>query len=427
MATVTLIPKKLAGEVRVPPSKSIAHRAVICAGLAQGQSTIRQIAYSDDIRATIGGMTALGMSADSREEDGLSLLTVRGGLSDGEKTIDCGESGSTLRFLIPLALVRAGKTVFTGHGKLGERPLLDYYRIFDRQGISYHTADGRLPLTVDGRLSAGDYQLSGQTSSQFVSGLLFALPLLPGDSRIEITTSLESRGYVDLTLDVMGQFGVQVEREGDQLYRIPGGQHYQPTDYTVESDFSQAAFWLVSGCLGSDLRCLGLQADSLQGDKAILEIITAMGGRIRWDGPGLRAFPGKTRGVTVDVSQCPDLVPILAVLASLSQGRTRIVNAARLRLKESDRLAAMATELGKIGADIREEGDGLVIHGRELLLGGQADSWNDHRIAMALAIAAQCCREPLTLSGSESVSKSYPNFWADYQALGGEIHGSHMG
>lgn len=427
MDTVTIIPRQLKGTIQVPPSKSIAHRAVICAGLADGQSTIRQIAFSDDIQATMAGMSALGVSITKADQDGEAILQISGGLIDGDKVIDCGESGSTLRFLIPLALIKNGQTTFQGRGKLGERPLLDYYQIFDQQGIGYTTVGGRLPLQVQGRLQAGTIQISGQTSSQFVSGLLFALPLLPGDSQIQITTELESKGYVDLTMDVLAKFGVKIIKAGERLFQIPGGQRYRPTDFTVEADYSQAAFWLVAGILGADLACRGLNQDSLQGDKVILSIIERMDGKIVANDQTIQALPGKTRGVEVDVSQCPDLVPILAVMAAFSEGQTRIINGARLRLKESDRLAAMAGELTKIGAIIKEEKDGLVIEGQSSLAGGRVESWNDHRIAMALAIAGMRCREPLVIAGSEAVNKSYPNFWADYGALGGEIHGRNLG
>jgi len=422
---VTIRPSKLKGSVRVPSSKSISHRAVICAGLSQGTSTIGNINFSQDIDATIGAMKSLGVQA----EKGARSLVIRGAGKPEvlEEDIDCFESGSTLRFLIPVAALTGKKVVFSGRGELVNRPLGPYYSIFDEKGVKYSTEGGRLPLTVEGRLTPGEFRIRGDVSSQFISGLLFALPLLDGDSKILITSELESKGYVDLTVDMLKRFSVDVENLGYREFRIKGNQLYKAVDCSVEGDFSQAAFWLVAGTLGADIECLGLNLASLQGDKAILEIIQRMGGRIELGADSARAVPSKTRGITLDASECPDLVPVVTVLAALSEGTTEIVNASRLRIKECDRLKAICTELNRIGADIEEQEDGLVIRGKSSLKGGTAHSWGDHRIAMALAVASTRCSEPVVIEDSSSVRKSYPEFWNHFRMLGGMLDERNMG
>ena len=251
--------------------------------------------------------------------------------------------------------------IFHGEGRLLQRPLTPYLRIFRDQGLSIdREGEG---LLVKGRLSPSTYRLEGDISSQFVTGLLFALPLLEGDSIIRLTSPLESKGYVDLTLEVLDAYSIQVDGSEDGGFYVGGGQTYQAKDYTIEGDYSQAAFWLAAGLLGAPIRCTRLRRDSKQGDAVILGILRRMGGIIVLDSQGMVAYPSTTRGVDVDVSQCPDLVPILAVLAALSQGRTRILRAKRLRLKESDRLRATARELNRMGAKVEEREDGLLIEG----------------------------------------------------------------
>lgn len=425
MDKVTIRPSKLKGSVRVPSSKSISHRAVICAGLSQGTSRIRNINFSQDIDATIGAMKSLGVQA---EKGDLSLVIRGAGKPEVlEENIDCFESGSTLRFLIPVAALTGKKVVFSGRGELVNRPLGPYYSIFDEKGVKYSTEGGRLPLTVEGRLTPGEYRIRGDVSSQFISGLLFALPLLDGDSKIIITSELESKGYVDLTVDMLKRFSVDVDNLGYREFRIKGNQIYKAVDCSVEGDFSQAAFWLVAGTLGADIECLGLNLASLQGDKAILEIIQSMGGRIELGADSAKAVPSKTRGIILDASECPDLVPVVTVLAALSEGTTEIVNASRLRIKECDRLKAICTELNRIGADIEEKDDGLVIRGKSRLMGGTAHSWGDHRIAMSLAVASTRCSEPVVIEGSSSVRKSYPEFWNHFRMLGGMLDERNMG
>lgn len=423
MKNIQISPSTLNGEVNIPPSKSISHRAIIAAGLSEGKSYLSNIILSDDIIATIEGMRSFGISIELKKQNDKTYNVVvnsNGKLKPINNEIDCKESGSTLRFLIPISRLINDKIVFTGSGKLVERPLDIYYKIFNEQGISYSNDQGKLPLTVSGALQAGNFNIRGDISSQFVSGLLFTLPLLNGDSRITITKSLESKGYVDLTMDILKKFSINVENHNYEKLVIKGNQRYTPMEYRVEGDYSQGAFWIVAGLLGGKIISKDLNIDSLQGDKAIIHIVKDMGGNISIDQNTISAKKSTTNGIIIDGSECPDLVPILASLGSLSIGTTRIINAERLRIKESDRLKAMATELEKLGADIKETEDGLLIHGKEYLDGGLVDSWNDHRIAMALAIASIRCKNTVTITNSHVVNKSYPGFWQDFIKLGGK-------
>lgn len=412
-------PVNLSGNITVPPSKSDCHRAVICAGLSEGVSEIENITFSEDIEATCQAMKHLGINI-VKFKDGL-IVKGKNKLSAKESSIHCCQSGSTLRFLIPLAATLGEEVTFEGEGKLVERPLKPYYDIFNSQKLQYKNQDGKLPLTVNGVLKSGEYKVKGNISSQFISGLLFALPLLEGDSKIVITTELESKPYVDMTLDMLNKFSIKIENNNYKEFIIKGNQKYKSCNHRVEGDFSQAAFLLTIGILGEGIKCRGLNVKSLQGDKAILDILRSMGAQIIEDEEEIEVLPSKTQGTVIDASQCPDLVPVLAALASVSEGNTEIVNAARLRIKESDRLAAISSELNKIGADVEEKEDGLTIRGKDKLRGGETYSWNDHRIAMALASISSKCTEPLIIKDSNCVKKSYPEFWQHFRKLGGNI------
>ena len=382
-----ITPGPLEGTVTPPPSKSQAHRAIL-AQLLAGGGTVSNLAVSQDIEATRRCAAAL-----KTEGDGLPLL-------------DCGESGSTLRFLIPIALALRGGGIFTGRGRLMERPQKPYFDIFDEKGISYEQKDG--VLTVRGHLEPGEYRLPGNVSSQFVTGLLYALPLLDGDSEIVLTSPLESRGYVDMTLEVLRDFGVTVENQNYERFLVPGDQVFQARDFTIEADWSQAAFWMAAGLLGNPVLTVGLSDQSTQGDRVIDEHFASFA----W---------GTWRTVEIDVSDCPDLLPPLAVMAAFHDGATRLTNAARLRLKESDRLATVTKMLTALGGQVEEGPDWLAIPGTRFLKGGTVDGANDHRIVMAAAIAATRCTGPVTILGAEAVNKSYPTFWEEYKRLGGEF------
>lgn len=423
MRNIEIKPSPLYGEINIPPSKSMSHRAIICGGLSEGESVIDNIILSDDIIATIEAMKSFGIEIERSEvdENGICSLYIKGRdkLKLVNNEIDCKESGSTLRFLIPMAGLLGERIRYKGRGKLVERPLDTYYEIFREQGIYYENDNGKLPLTIEGHLKPGTFTVKGNISSQFISGLLFVLPLLQGDSKIIIRTDLESKGYVDLTLDMLKRFSIDIENNNYQEFHIKGNQKYRANNYRVEGDFSQAAFFIVAGILGEEMNCKGLNMGSLQGDRLILDIVREMGADINIVNDIVRVRKSKTRGITIDVSQCPDLVPIIAVLGSLSEGTTKIINGERLRIKESDRLKSISTELNKLGADVKELEDGLEIVGKENLQGGLVNSWNDHRIAMALAIASIKCKEPVIIENSGAVEKSYPSFWEDFEKVEG--------
>ncbi|MDE7243452.1 MAG: 3-phosphoshikimate 1-carboxyvinyltransferase, partial [Oscillospiraceae bacterium] len=363
---LTITPSRLSGTVTPPPSKSQAHRYLIAAGLAGDRSKVTNLAESQDVRATRWCMKALRTSGRRLPE------------------LNCFESGSTLRFLIPIALALRGGARFTGQGRLMERPQQPYFAMFEEKGIKYEQKNGF--LTVEGRLTPGVYSLRGDISSQFITGLLYALPLLNGDSEIHITTELESKGYVDMTLEAMNLFGVTAEWGDPWTLFVPGNQTYVPKDVQVEGDWSQAAFWFAAISLGNPLEVEGLQQLSSQGDRVIRDFFVQL------------SLPGDEE---IDVSNCPDLAPPLAAMASLRRGDTQIVNAGRLRMKESDRLSSITAVMNALGASLEERADSLTIHGRETLAGGcTVDCWNDHRIAMMTAIAATRCQRPVTLLGA---------------------------
>ena len=429
MKTVKIFPTKLKGTVVAPSSKSMGHREIICAGLAAGTSIIDNISMSKDIEATMRCLKAINVAVDEIPSmiEGRKALQISGTGHPmaAADSVDCGESGSTLRFFLPLGANLSCPLTFTGHGKLVSRPLQAYYDIFDEKFIQYFNDNGCLPVTVNGHLTPGTYKLPGDVSSQFVSGLLFALPLLNGDSIIEITSPLESSAYVDMTINCLAKFGVQIENERGlhRRYLVKGKQRYQAQDSQVEGDWSQAAFWTVGGSLGDGITCHGVNVNSLQGDQAVVDIMERMGAVIKQDANSVTVNGGATKATVIDAANCPDIIPVLTVLAAVSEGTTKIINAGRLRIKECDRLAAMSSELNKMGAQITEEPEGLTIVGKpQGLVGGvQVDAWNDHRIAMSLAIAAQKCAAPIILTGAESVAKSYPTFWEDYKSVGGLV------
>ena len=428
MKSLVIYPNSLKGEIVIPSSKSIGHREIICSGLASGKSIIDNISISKDIEATIEGLKNFGAKINEipskfQERCAFSIEGTDGKINLKNKIIDCKESGSTLRFLIPLGILSNEKIIFKGHGKLIERPLDPYFEIFNEKRIAYKTFNDKinLPLEICGNLKSGTYSLVGNISSQFISGLLFALPLCSGNSIIEITTKLESESYINLTLDVLKKYGIEIINENHKRYIIKGNQKYKNIETSVEGDYSQGAFWLVAGALSENIKSIGLNLNSSQGDKKIVDILKEMNANLKISENEIISMKSKTRGTIIDGSDCPDIIPILTVLASVSEGVTKIINSERLRYKECDRLTAIATELNKIGADIQELSDGLIINGKKSLKGGEVSCWNDHRIAMSLAIASIKCSEKLILRGTECVEKSYPEFWKDFVSLGGNI------
>lgn len=417
---MTIIPGKLSGKISVISSKSLSHRYIIAAGLADGTSEIDNVLDSEDLTATREALAALGVKFEENK--------VIGGVVKAQRqVIDAHESGSTLRFMIPIAMLQKEKIMFTGSGRLPKRTLDVYFDVFKQKNMPFwQMSDDFLPLEVQGLLKPGHYSIRGDVSSQFLTGLLFALPLLKRDSVIEITTPLESSGYVELTLDVLKRFGIHILSAGNYFY-IKGSQKYQPQKAMVEGDYSQAAFWMVAGLIGSEIELLSLNPVSKQGDYKIVDIIREMNGQITYNDLNRiwKISPSDTYGITIDLSQIPDLGPILMVLASLSSGTTTFIHAGRLRIKESDRLEAMYQTLVKFGVSVEIDGDTVKIIGQKTLKGNQEfDSYDDHRITMAIAIAAIRADGPITIVNPMCVKKSYPNFFEVYQKLGGMFHES---
>ena len=430
MADLKIYPSKLKGEVKIPPSKSMAHRAIICAALSDGLCIIENIDYSDDIIATIDAMNSLGAKI-VKHKDYIEVIGAYGSDEKPQETriIDCNESGSTLRFLVPISLLFKGSSKFIGRGNLGKRPLTTYYNIFERQGIEYSYEEGNLNLVINGELNPGTFEVEGNVSSQFITGLLFTLPLLKEDSKIIITTEMESKGYIDLTLRAMSDFGVEIINKNYREFIIKGNQKYNARNYRVEGDYSQAAFFLCADSLGNDVLCKDLDLNSLQGDKEVIDILERMNVVFNANDIGVKGTTnGELASTVIDGSQCPDIIPVLTSVAALTKGTTEIINAGRLRIKECDRLAAVTSELNKLGAKIIEKEDGLVVTGVEKLQGGvEVWSHKDHRIAMTLAIASTRCEEPIVIKDYECIAKSYPKFFEDFKALGGNVHEWNVG
>ena len=403
---VKIYPSKLIGTLNAPSSKSYSHRMIIAAALAGGISEISNVTGSDDIKVTAGAMEALGADVLA---DG-DVYTVRGIKTPAAKAdIDCGESGSTLRFIIPVAAALGTNATFRGHGKLPERPYTPYVREFSKKGISFEPQSG-LPMTISGRLTAGEYLLEGDVSSQFITGLMFALPLCEEDSVIKLTSPLQSKPYADMTIAALKNFGINIyetKLDGLPMYLIKGGQKYSPCRVSVEGDYSQAAFFFTANALGSEINVTNLDPDSVQGDKEILNIIASCGKEMN--------------PFTADAGNIPDLVPILAVLGSVTKGQSKIINGARLKIKESDRLVCVANALNAIGGKVTAGDDFLTMDHIDHFTGGEVDSCKDHRIVMAAAIAATASTAPVIIHGAENVNKSYPRFFDDFKSLGGQF------
>lgn len=415
---VTIKRAPLKGSIMIPPSKSLSHRAIIAASLAEGKSVISNVLFSKDIKATIDAMRACGATIEEHED---SLVIYGSNVKRVKNVINANESGSTIRFMIPIALVANEPIEFRGENHLVKRPLDTFFEIFDNQGIKYERGEDYLPLKVYSGLKSGVFKVRGDISSQFITGLLYALPLLDGDSKIEITTNLESKGYIDLTLDMLNKFGITIENKDYKEFIIKGNQKFTPYDYTIEGDFSQSAFFLVADCLGADIRLLAMNMDSHQGDKKILKDIEDFNAKIHYETQELYAEPTILKGATIDFSQSPDLGPALTVLAALSQGTSEFINAGRLRIKECDRITCMREELEKMGAKIEEHEDGMTIYGVNSLHGAVVDSHNDHRVAMSLAMASLKCDGEIKILNAGCVSKSYPNFFSVFEKLGGNV------
>lgn len=409
----------LAGAVTPPPSKSQAHRLLICAALGASPAKVACDSLNDDLRATMDSLNALGASiayADGAFD--VVPVTCRKG---GE--LPCGESGSTLRFLLPIVAALGAEATLTGKGKLPQRPMQPLCEALTAHGVQIieHCGDAHLPLTCKGQLTGGDYSLAGDISSQYFTGLLFALPLLSSPSTLNIIGELTSASYVGMTLDALRLSGVTVERHENGFY-IPAPQRYNlPARMRVEGDWSAAAFWLVAGVIGRNpVTVCGMNADSLQGDSYIIEHLRRMGGDIRIEGDKITAYPSQLHAAELDCVDTPDLVPILSVAAAAAQGTTLFTHVGRLRYKESDRLAAMQTLLHSFGISSQIGEDTYTVTGGDAVATEAVDSFGDHRIAMSAAVLSTVARGETIIKGAECVAKSYPLFFEDFAALGGK-------
>lgn len=429
---VTVSPGPRSGSVTIPASKSRAHRLLICAALSAGSHEIICRGISKDIRATADCLRTMG--TEIVFQDNPARFIMRRSLlnripESAECILPCGESGSTLRFLLPVVGALGLSAVFRMEGRLPERPMQPLIDVLAAHGMRIRQ-EGAL-LRCEGRLRPGVFSIPGNISSQYISGLLFALPLLPGDSDLKVTGAVESADYIAMTEEALRMAAFRFEKQGND-YRIPGGQAGElPASLAVESDWSSAAFFLCLGALSpAGVTVCGMNPDSVQGDRAILDLLSAFGARIRPDGQRIHVSRGPLKGQVIDASPIPDLVPVLSVVAAAAQGQTVIRHAERLRLKESDRLRTTAAMLSALGAEIRETEDGLIIGGASpkqadepCLTGGEVPSFSDHRIAMSAAVAASLCRAPVTVQDAQCTEKSFPGFWETLNHLacrGGE-------
>ena len=406
---------KLVGELSPPPSKSVLHRYIIASSLAKGISKIENISFSEDIIATIEAMKKLGAKIEQKD----NYLLIDG--SDTFKNlnenieIDCNESGSTLRFLFPLSIVKENKVLFKGRGKLFKRPMTPYFKNFEKFKIKHSYIDENAIL-LEGQLKAGIYEIDGNISSQFITGLLFSLPLLDGKSKIIINGKLESSNYIDISLECLSKFGIKIINNSYQEFIIEGNQSYKVGNYRTEADYSQAAFFLVANAIGSKIKINDLSENSLQGDKKIIDYISEID---NWNSKDT---------LVLDGSETPDIIPILSLKAAVSGKKIEIVNIERLRIKESDRLKATVEELSKLNFDLIEKKDSILINSRENFEVNKNEkaislsAHSDHRIAMMIAIAATCYDGEILLDNLDCVKKSYPNFWEVFLSLGGKIY-----
>ena len=419
---MTFFPAPLKGTVAAPASKSEAHRKMICAGLTKGATVLSGFMDSADMAATARCLKALGAKIGQSDD----CLTVTGYAKKPCKlpVLDCGESGSTLRFFVPIALAMTKGGVFRMHGRLGQRPMDVYRDLFVPRGVRWRMGvgcDGAAELTVKGELESGHYVMPGNVSSQFVSGLLFALPLLEEDSTLTVLSPVESADYIRMTIEALTQSGIIVEEIAPFSWRIPGNQQYLAKDGQLSGDYSQAAVLACAGALGHAVTITQLAKETTQGDRVVLAHLASIGANVVEDEVGLTVTADKLTGVDLDMSNCPDIAPILALTCQLAEGESRLNGCGRLRLKECDRLTATVEMLNLLGGNARAEGDTMVIQGVEALKGGVTlPDYNDHRMVMLGAIAASIAQEPVKVAGVQAVNKSWPEFINVYKALGGK-------
>lgn len=415
---VICTPAQVSGKIKAISSKSDAHRLLICGALSDCATKVHCNVMSKDIAATVECLKNMGADISVDGE----IITVTPNKFNVKAELDCGESGSTLRFLLPVVSALGIDATITGHGRLPERPISPLKEEMERMGVVFHNGS-KFPLHLTGKLQAGEYEILGNVSSQFITGLLFALPLLDGDSKIKLIPPVESRSYLNITLSALRKFGIEIIEE-ENLYIIKGNQKYiSPKEITVDGDWSNSSFFLCAGALNENgVTVEGLDINSPQGDKAILNVLRRMGADVQISGTEITVKKNKLNGITVDAADIPDAVPIISVVASVCEGETQIINAGRLRIKESDRIKAIVNMLASLGGKAEETADGLIIKGKESLIGGTADGCNDHRIVMSAAVLSNFCKSSVEITDAQAVEKSYPHFFNDFNRMGGNAN-----
>lgn len=416
---IRLKPCRFYGEVTAISSKSDAHRLLIASALSDRQTFIRCNARSADITATVNCLNSLG--ADIKFVDGgISVKPIKEKRKSA--VLDCNESGSTIRFLLPVAAALGTNTEFTGGGRLPERPLSPLREQMEAHGVVFSPINV-FPVKINGEMISGEFTIKGNISSQFITGLLFALPLLNGNSIINVIPPVESRPYIDMTLNTLKKFGITVTEKSNSFF-IPGGQKYaSPGTVESEGDWSNSAFFLTAGAVSGRVTVTGLDVSSVQGDKQILTILKEMGAEITVEQGSITVKKGDLHGINIDARNIPDLVPIISVAAAAANdGETVITGAERLKIKESDRLTAVYESFKALGVDISKTDDGLVINKTGIVSGGAVSGYNDHRMVMALSVLSAVSSGDIILRGAEAVNKSYPNFFEDFSSLGGSYN-----
>jgi 3-phosphoshikimate 1-carboxyvinyltransferase len=416
--TVNCTPSVLSGTIKSISSKSDAHRLLICAALAENKTKIYCNVMSKDIAATICCLKSMGTEISV---DG-DVITVIPKCFNIKADLDCNESGSTLRFLLPLVSALGIDATINGSGRLPQRPIYPLKEEMEKKGVIFHT-DNNFPLHLTGQLGAGEYEIQGNVSSQFITGLLMALPILNGDSRIKLIPPVESKSYLNITLSVLRKFGIEVE-EQENFYIIKGNQKYiSPNEITTDGDWSNSSFFLCAGALSEEgVTVTDLDINSPQGDKQILEVLKNMGADVQISGNEITVKKNNLKGITIDASDIPDIVPIISVVATACTGETRIINAQRLRIKESDRIKSVTRMINSVGGYAEETDDGMIIHGGKTLKGGKVNGYNDHRIVMSASILSILCENNVTITDSNAVEKSYPDFWKCFNKMGGSLN-----
>ena len=410
---VTLPPRVPCGSLRAIASKSAAHRLLICASFADTPTRIRCEQLNRDIEATVSCLCSLGAKI-TRDGEYFTVTPIKS--VPAKARLHCGESGSTLRFLLPIVASLGVKGEFILEGRLADRPLSPLREELVAHGITL-SPQGSNPLVCEGKLSGNSFSIAGNVSSQFISGLLFALSLCMDGGKLDVTENIESLPYVDMTCNALTEFGIRIDKNGNSYTVFRPYGITSPKEVKVEGDWSNAAFPLCAAAIGGDVTLHGISLSSSQGDKRITELLRDFGANVEEGEDLVRVSHAPLCAIDIDATDIPDLVPVLATVASVAKGTTKIYGASRLRIKESDRLKTVSEMLRSLGADIEETADGLIISGKERLSGGTVSSANDHRIAMSAAVASVACASPVTILGADACAKSYPSFFEDMQGL----------